>query len=62
MSMTPTAPSPSHLEPAAAITVSPHRTGNHYAQLLWVVILLIALITFLVDIAGWFHTGWLLAP
>ena len=44
------------------MTVSPHRSGNHHAQLRWVVILLIALITFLVDIAGWFHTGWLLSP
>jgi len=40
------------------MTVGPHRSGNHHAQLRCVVILRIVLITFLVDIAGWFHTGW----
>lgn len=44
------------------MTVNPHRSSDHRVQLLWVVILLIVLITFLVDIAGWFHTNWLLAP
>lgn len=44
------------------MTVIPLRSGHHHAQQLWVVILLIALIAFLVDIAGWFHTDWSLAP
>lgn len=44
------------------MTVIPHRSGSRHVQLFWVVILLIVLVTFLVDIAGWFHTGWLLAP
>ena len=44
------------------MTVSPHRSGNHHVQLLWIAILLIALITFLVDAGGWFHAGWGLAP
>lgn len=44
------------------MTVSLHRSGNHHAQLVWFAILLIVLITFLVDIADWFHTSWLLAP
>ena len=37
------------------MTVSPRRTGDHHVQLLWIVILLLALITFLVDAAGWFN-------
>lgn len=44
------------------MNVSPHRSGNRHVELLWLVILLILLVTFLVDIAGWFHTGWLLVP
>lgn len=42
------------------MTTSPQRTGdhNHHAQLLWLAILAVALITFLVDVIGWFHTGW----
>ena len=44
------------------MTVSPHRTGTSHVQLIWIAILLAALITFLVDFAGWFHDGWLLVP
>ena len=44
------------------MTVSPRRTSNHHVELLWIALVLIALVTILVDVAGWFHTGWLLAP
>lgn len=40
------------------MTVSPHRSGDHQAQLLWAIVLLVALVTFPVDAAGWFHAGW----
>ena len=40
------------------MTVRPHRSSNHHVQLLWAVIVLVALLTFLVDVAGWFHVGW----
>ena len=40
------------------MTGHPHRGSNH-AQLLWVVIVLVALVTFLVDAAGWFRDGFL---
>jgi hypothetical protein len=31
-------------------------------QLLWLVLLLVALVTFLVDLAGWFNVGALVLP
>jgi hypothetical protein len=40
------------------MTDHPHRGSNH-TQLLWLVIVLVALVTFLVDAAGWFHDGFL---
>lgn len=40
------------------MTVGPHMRRSHQVQLLWFAILLIAVITFLVDFAGWFHAGW----
>jgi hypothetical protein len=44
------------------MTVSRRRGRNQSVELLWIVLVVIALITFLVDVAGWFHTGWVLAP
>ena len=41
------------------MTARPHSSGSHHAELLWVTILVILLMSFLVDAAGWFHTGWL---
>jgi hypothetical protein len=38
------------------MTDQPHRDSDH-TQLLWLVIVLVALVTFLVDAAGWFHDG-----
>ncbi|HEX4929323.1 MAG TPA: hypothetical protein VFV62_01345 [Gaiellaceae bacterium] len=37
-----------------------HRDSNHHTQLLWLVIILVALVTFLVDAAGWLPDGGLL--
>ena len=39
------------------MTADPHRSLNHHTQLLWVVIILVVLVTFLVDVAGWFRDG-----
>jgi hypothetical protein len=36
-------------------------SGNH-ARLLWIVIGLVVLVTFLVDAAGWFPGNWLPTP
>ena len=36
------------------MTVSPRRTSNHHVELLWITLVLIALVTILVDAAGWF--------
>jgi hypothetical protein len=41
------------------MTDHPHGGSNHHAQLLWLAIILVALVTFLVDAAGWFHGGFL---
>lgn len=41
-----------------AMTVGPHRRRSHHVQLLSFAIVLVAVITFLVDLAGWFHVGW----
>jgi hypothetical protein len=38
------------------------RPGSDHTQLLWLVLLLLALVTFLVDLAGWFNAGALLVP
>ena len=43
------------------MTVKPHPGSNH-TQLLWLVLLLVALVTFLVDLAGWFNVGALVLP
>lgn len=41
------------------MNVRPRGTGNRNAHLLWIAILVVAVITFLVDAAGWFPDGWL---
>lgn len=43
------------------MTAVPRHSGNHI-QLLWLFVVLVALVTFLVDLAGWFHAGLLLVP
>ena len=43
------------------MTVKTHPGSNH-TQLLWLVLLLVALVTFLVDLAGWFNVGALILP
>jgi hypothetical protein len=40
------------------MNASPRKTGKHDAQLLWVAIVAIALVTLLVDAVGWFEPRW----
>ena len=39
------------------MTTNSHRSLNHHVQLLWVLIILVVLVTFLVDLVGWLHVG-----
>jgi hypothetical protein len=44
------------------MTANSHGSRNHHVQLLWVVIILIVLVTFLVDLVGWLDAGGGLLP
>jgi hypothetical protein len=44
------------------MTTNSQRRLNHHTYLLWVVVILIMVATFLVDVAGWFRDGGGLLP